>query len=100
MLISLIIAVAVTILAVFFASYNQTMVAVNFFGYQVQGTVGLLMVVALGLGVLLGVLLMLPSVITRSWALMRHKRKLQELQNASVAEIMDDRQPSGPDGGE
>ncbi len=50
MIISLIIAVAVTILAVFFASYNQTVVAVNFFGYPVQGTVGLLMVVALGTG--------------------------------------------------
>ena len=100
MLISLIIAVVLIIVAVFFASYNQTMVAVNFFGYQVQGTVGLLMVVALGLGVLLGVLSMLPSVISRSWALMRHKRKLQELQNASVAEIMDDRQPSGSDGEE
>ena len=100
MLISLIIAVIFIIVAVFFASYNQTMVAVNFFGYQVQGTVGLLMVVALGLGVLLGVLLMLPSVISRSWALMRHKRKLRELQNVSVAEIVDDRQPSGSDGEE
>jgi putative membrane protein len=100
MLISLIVAVAVTILAVFFASYNPTMVSVNFFGYPVQGTVGLLMVVALGIGVIVGVLLMLPSVISRSWALMRHKRKLQELQNASVAEFMDDRQAPGPDGGE
>ena len=100
MLISLILAVAVTILAVFFASYNQTMVTVNFFGNPVQGTVGLLMVVALGVGVLLGVLFMLPSVISRSWALMRYKRKLQELQNASEAEIMDDSQSSSPDGGE
>jgi putative membrane protein len=100
MLISLIVAVAVTILAVFFASYNQTVASVNLFGYTVQGTIGLLMVVALGIGVLLGVLLMLPSVISRSWALMRHKRKLQELQNASVAEIMDDRQTTGSDGGE
>ena len=100
MIISLILAVAVTILAVFFASYNQTVVAVNLFGYQVQGTVGLLMVRGFGIGVLVGVLLMLPSVISRSWALMRHKRKLQELQNASVAEVMDDGQTSDPDGGE
>ena len=99
MIISLIVAIAVTILAVFFASYNQTMMTVNFFGYAVQGTVGLLMVIALGIGVLVGVLLMLPSVISRSWALMRHKRKLEELQNASVAEYMDDSQFSGPDGG-
>ena len=99
MIVSLIIAVAVTILAVFFASYNLTVVNVNIFGYPVEGTIGLLMVVALGVGVVIGVLLMLPSVISRSWALMRHKRKLQELQNASVAEFMDDRQPPDEDGG-
>jgi uncharacterized integral membrane protein len=100
MIISLIVAVAVTILAVFFASYNTTLMTVNLFGYSVQGTVGFIMVVTLGLGVLVGVLLMLPSVITRSWALMRHKRKLQELQNASVAEFMDDRDAPDVDGGE
>jgi uncharacterized membrane protein YciS (DUF1049 family) len=100
MFISLIVAVAVAILAVFFASYNPTVVTVNVFGYAVQGTIGLLMVIALGLGILVGVLLMLPSIISRSWALMRHKRKLQELQNASVAEFMDDGQSADVDGGE
>ena len=100
MIISLILAVAITILAVFFASYNQSVIAVNLFGYKVQGTVGLLMVVAWGFGVLVGVLLMLPSVISRSWALMRHNRKLQDLQNASKAELKDDSQSSDPDGGE
>ena len=100
MIISLIVVVAVAILAVFFASYNPTLVSVNVFGYPVQGTVGLLMVIALGLGIVVGVLLMLPSVISRSWALIRHKRKLQELQNASVAEFMDDGQSADPDGDE
>jgi uncharacterized membrane protein YciS (DUF1049 family) len=100
MLISLILAVAVTILAVFFASYNQSVITVNLFGYQVQGTVGLMMVVALGVGVLVGVLLMLPSVISRSWALMRHKRKLQELQNAAQVQYVDEEEPSDSDGGE
>jgi putative membrane protein len=100
MLISLILAVAVTILAVFFASYNQSVITVNLFGYQVQGTVGLLMVVALGIGVLVGVLLMLPSIISRSWALMRHKRKLQELQNAAQAGYINEPPSSDSDGGE
>ena len=81
MLISLVIAVAVTILAFFFASYNLTVVQVNFFGHPVQGSLGLFLVIALGLGALLGVLLMLPSVISRSWAVMRHKRKIQDLEN-------------------
>lgn len=100
MLISLILAVAITILAVFFASYNQSVIAVNLFGYQVQGTVGLMMVVALGMGILVGVLLMLPSVISRSWALMRHKRKLQELQNAAQVQYVDEEEASDADGGE
>jgi putative membrane protein len=82
MLISLVLAVAVTILAVFFASYNLTMIDVNLFGYPVRGTIGVIMVVTLGLGVLLGVVLMLPALISRSWALMRHKRKIQDLQGA------------------
>ena len=80
MIISLILAVAITILAVFFASYNPSVIIVNLFGYRVQGTIGVMMVLALGIGVLVGMLLMLPSIISRSWALMRHKRKLQELQ--------------------
>jgi uncharacterized membrane protein YciS (DUF1049 family) len=80
MVISLILVVAVTILAVFFSSYNQIMVEVNFFGYPVQGTIGLMMVLAVGVGVIVGVLIMLPGVISRNWALFRHKKKIEELQ--------------------
>jgi len=82
MLISLVLAVAVTILAVFFATHNLTVIDVNLFGYPLRGTTGVIMVVTLVLGVLLGVMLMLPALISRSWALMRHKRKLQDLQSA------------------
>ena len=90
MLISLILAVAVTVLAVFFASYNPTFVEINFFGYPVQGTIGLLLVVALGLGVVVGVLLMLPSVISRSWAVMRHKRRIQDLERSAQVDYVED----------
>ena len=100
MIVSLILAVAVTILAVFFASYNQSVIVVNLFGYKVQGTIGLLMVIAMGIGVVVGVLVLLPSIISRSWALMRHKRKLQELQNASQAGRIDSTESSDIDGGE
>jgi uncharacterized membrane protein YciS (DUF1049 family) len=100
MIVSLILAVVFTILAVFFASYNQGVIAVNFFGYKVQGTVGLIMVIAWGIGVLVGALVMLPSVLSRSWALMRHKRKLQELQTASQSGTIDTTESSDTDGGE
>ena len=80
MVISLVLFVAVTILAVFFSSYNQTMVNVNFFGYAVQGTIGLMMVLALGVGLIVGVLIMVPGVLSRNWALFRHKKKIEELE--------------------
>ncbi len=81
MLFSLVLAVAVTILAVFFAGFNLTMIDVSLYGYPVRGTIGVIMVVTLGLGVLLGIVLVLPALISRSWALMRHKRKIQDLQD-------------------
>ncbi len=36
---------------------------------------------ALGVGLLIGMLVMLPAVISRSWSLMHHKRKIQDLQD-------------------
>jgi len=60
MLLSLVLAVAFSILAVFFANYNQTVVQVSIFGYQAKGSLGVVIVVAVGVGALLGVLVMLP----------------------------------------
>lgn len=82
MLLSLVIAVVFAILAVYFANFNQAVVQVSLFGYPVKGSLGLILVVAVGIGVLLGVLVLLPSIVSRSWALIRHKRKIEDLQNA------------------
>ncbi len=82
MFISLVIVVVIAVLAVFFASYNQVIIQVNLFGYLVQGPTGLFLVITLGIGLLLGVLLMLPSIIGRSWMIMKHKRRVRELEDA------------------
>ncbi len=79
MFFSLIMIVAVAILAVLFASYNPTVVSIDLFGYPVQGTIGLLLVVALGMGVLVGVIVMIPSVWKRSFALRRQRKQMEEL---------------------
>jgi len=81
MLVSWILAVILIILAVFFASNNLSSINIDLFGYAFHGPIGLLMVSSLGAGVLLGILLMLPAIISRSWALLRHKRKLQDMQD-------------------
>ncbi len=84
MLISLVLAVIFAILAVYFANFNQAVIQVNLFGYPIKGSLGLIIVSAVGLGVLLGVLVMLPSIISNSWALIRHRRKIEDLQNAML----------------
>lgn len=80
MIVTLILTIAVAIVAVMFSLENAAMIRITFFGYPVDGPSGLLMLIALGVGVLLGVILMIPSLIGRSWALMRHKRKLAEFE--------------------
>jgi uncharacterized membrane protein len=82
MLISLVLAVVVTVLAAYFASNNLTVIQINLLGYPIHQTTGILLVSALGIGVLLGVLFMLPALISRSWALIRHRRKLQDWQDS------------------
>ncbi len=81
MLVSLVLAVALTVFAAYFATNNPTVIQINLLGYPVRQTTGILIVSALGLGMLLGILVMLPAVVSRSWALIRHKRQMQDWQD-------------------
>ncbi len=80
MIVSVILVLIVTIVAVMFSLQNTTMVSVSFFGYPVDGAIGLFMLIALGVGVVLGILLMVPSLIGRSWTVMQSKRKIAQLE--------------------
>ncbi len=80
MILSLILTLAAAVVAVMLAMENTTMVQVTFFGYAVQGAIGLFMLIALGIGVVLGILLMLPSLIGHSWTVMQSKRKIAQLE--------------------
>ena len=86
MIFTMIVVVIAAVLAVFFASYNQSMIEVVFFGFPVQGTVGLFLVLALALGVVLGILIMLPGMIGRSWSLSKHKKRLAQLEGQQFGE--------------
>ena len=81
MIVSFILTLAVVILAVVLALDNTTMVQFTFFGYAVQGAIGLFMLIALGIGVLLGILLMVPPLIGRSWTVMQGRRRIAQLEN-------------------
>jgi putative membrane protein len=80
MIISVLLTFAVAIVAVMFALANTDPVRIVFYGYAVEGQVGLFMLIALGIGILLGILLMLPSLVGRTITVMRTKRRISELE--------------------
>ncbi len=79
MFLSMILLVIMTVLAAYIASNNVTVIGLNILGYPLKGSAGVLVVSAFGLGVLLGIVAMLPALISRSWAVIRHRRRLQDL---------------------
>ena len=81
MIVSLILTLVAMILAVVLALENTTMVQVTFFGYAVQGAIGLFMLIALSVGVLLGILLMVTPLIDHSWTVMQSRRRIARLEN-------------------
>lgn len=85
MTIPLILIVIVAVLAIFITNSNQTMVEVIVFGTTIKGTTGFLMVGTLCIGIVLGILSMLPSVWKRSLALIRQGEELARMKQKETA---------------
>ena len=85
MVFALILALAIAIVAVFFALENTMMVTVSFFGYAVDGSLALFILISVGLGVLIGVLMMTPGRIKSSLSNARNRKKIGSLE-ASLEE--------------
>ena len=83
MILSILFMFIVAIVAVIFSWQNPEIVNVNFFGAPIDGPVGLFLLVTLAVGVLLGILLMAPSLISRSFVAARHRRRVAELESMS-----------------
>jgi uncharacterized integral membrane protein len=86
MFFSLVLAIAVSVVAVFFALQNTDVVRIVVFGAPLSGQLGVLLLGALAAGTLIGVLIMTPTLVARSIAIARYKRRLLELEQAPLAE--------------
>ena len=82
MVFALILALAIAIVAVFFALENTMIVTVSFFGYAVDGSLALFLLVAVGVGLLLGVLIMTPGRIRSSLSNARNRKKIGALESS------------------
>jgi uncharacterized integral membrane protein len=80
MVFALILALVITIVMVFFALENPVMVSVSFFGYTLKGSLALFLLAAMGIGVLIGLLTMLPGRIRSGLSNARNRKKIGTLE--------------------
>lgn len=74
--------------AVLFALQNTATVVVTLAAWQVEGSLAVVLLVTLGLGVLIASLISSPAMISRQWAVVRLRRQVVELeQNVHKHEI-------------
>ncbi len=66
-------------MTVVFAWQNSTVVTVYFLAGKFEASIALLVMVALLLGIFIGVLALLPSFLKRSWHLRKTKKELSKL---------------------
>ena len=90
--VTFIFAFALAFVAAFFALQNPTVVAANFFGYTIEGSLALFVLLGLGVGFLIGVLVMLPGTIKNGIAASRHKKRVAELEGGSRRSASSSRQ--------
>lgn len=81
-ILALVLGFAIAIVAVIFALQNTATVEVAFFTLHVSGSLALVVLVTLAAGILIGILVMTPSVIKRSISLSSHRKKLKGLEKA------------------
>jgi putative membrane protein len=79
---TLILALAFAILAVIFALENAVIVSMSFFGREVEGSLALFILLAVILGVIIGMLVMVPGTVRHSLELRNHRRRIGDLEKS------------------
>jgi len=93
MIVTLILALAIAVVAVIFALQNSMLVTVSFFGYAIDGSLALFLLLTLVVGIVIGLLVMSPGAVKRSLELRGHRKRIGGLEKeveehkAKVAEL-------------
>ncbi|MDQ2691937.1 MAG: LapA family protein [Chloroflexota bacterium] len=85
-ILTLILALAFAIVAVIFALQNPTLVTVSFFGSSIEGSLALFILSAVILGVLIGVLVMVPGTVRHSLELRNNRKRIGDLEKSLEAQ--------------
>ncbi len=81
MQIFLVVALIIAILAVIFALQNPMPITVSLLAWQFEGSLALVLLIALTLGVLISLLVSVPTVIRRNRAITAQRKTIRELES-------------------
>jgi uncharacterized integral membrane protein len=73
-------AIVIAFLAIAFALQNNTLVAINLLIWNYQGSLAIVLLSTLAIGVLIGLLVLIPTLLKRGWRISRAKRQATSLE--------------------
>ncbi len=77
----LIIALVIAVLAVVFALQNSMLVTISFFHWTVSGSLSLVLLATLAIGVLIGLLVLVPSLLKKTFKSSSQRKRIDALEN-------------------
>ena len=80
MILLVVVGLIMAILAVLFAFQNAAVVTINFGVWQLEQSLAIVLISTLGLGIIISILLFLPTILKRGWQNSRQKNKIAQLQ--------------------
>jgi uncharacterized integral membrane protein len=89
----LIVALVIAVLAVVFALQNSMLVTVSFFSWTITGSLSLVLLATLAIGVLIGLLVLSPALLKKTFKSSSQRKRIDALENeviqhkAKVAEL-------------
>ncbi len=85
MILVVILGVIIAIFAILFAFQNPTTVAISLGTWQFEESLAIVLLITLGIGIIISLLLSIPTIIKRGWINSRNKRKIAELEAKVVS---------------
>jgi diguanylate cyclase (GGDEF)-like protein len=80
MLLFIVAAIVIALAAIVFALQNPSPVTINFLTWQFQDSLALVLLITLAIGVLIGLLVCIPSLIRRNLKISKQQRRYEQLQ--------------------
>jgi putative membrane protein len=80
----LIVAIALAALTAIFAIQNSAVIAVSFLGWDWEASLALILILTLGVGILVGYLVGLPSKMKKGSQLRQAKKELEQLEELAT----------------